>query len=94
MTRTSSNDDVRGPQLTIYRAAKADAGRCLDTFCHKICRREVKARAWAQVRRNDDAAGVERMNQVDVEKCRVSRVLEELGADPRGGRNRPHLGRR
>jgi group II intron reverse transcriptase/maturase len=94
MARTTANDEVRELQRTLYRAAKADPGRRFHVLYDKVCRRDVMAQAWDQVRRNHGAAGIDRMNLADVEKYGASQMLEELGADLREGRYRPLPGRR
>lgn len=90
----SVEDSVRALQHTLYRAAKADPGRRFHSLRDKIYRRDVLWRAWSDVRRNNGAAGVDRTTVAMVEQYGVSRMLDELAADLRGGRYRPLAARR
>lgn len=87
-------DKVRALQHKLYRAAKADPGRRFHALSDKVCRRDVLARAWFQVRRNDGAAGIDRITLADVEQYGVSRLLGELALDVREGSYRPLPARR
>lgn len=94
MARTTTTDNVRELQQTLYRAAKADPKRRFHALYDKVYRRDVMERAWDQVRRNRGAAGIDRISLTDVEQYGVSRLLDELAADLREGRYRPLPGRR
>jgi group II intron reverse transcriptase/maturase len=85
---------VRALQHALYRAAKADPGRRFHALWDKILRRDVLARAWFEVRRNDGAPGIDQVTLADVEEYGVARLLDELAADLRGGRYRPLPARR
>jgi group II intron reverse transcriptase/maturase len=87
-------DSVRALQHTLYRAAKADPGRRFHALGDKVYRRDVLQRAWAQVRRNSGAAGIDRTTIADVEQYGVSRLLDELAADLKVGAWRPLPARR
>src|SRR6516165_6441201 len=76
-------DPVRALQHTLYRAAKADPGRRFHALMDKVYRRDVLARAWHNVRRNDGAPGIDRVTLSAVEEYGVSRFLDELAADLR-----------
>lgn len=81
-------------QHALYRAAKADPGRRFHALSDKVYRRDVLWRAWASVRRNNGAAGIDRTTLADVEEYGVARLLDELAADLRDGRWRPVPARR
>jgi group II intron reverse transcriptase/maturase len=87
-------DSVRALQHTLYRAAKADPGRRFHALGDKVYRRDVLQRAWAQVRRNSGAAGIDRTTIADVEQYGVSRLLDELATDLKVGAWRPLPARR
>jgi RNA-directed DNA polymerase len=94
VARTTRQDKVRELQRTLYRAAKADPKRRFHALYDKIYRRDVLERAWELVRANRGAAGVDRQTIADVERCGVSRLLDELAVDLRDGRWRPLPARR
>jgi len=52
-------EKVRVLQRKLYRAAKAQPQRTFGVLFDKVCRLEVLCAAWAQVRRNRGAAGVD-----------------------------------
>ena len=60
-------DPVRALQHALYRAAKADPGRRFHALYDKVYRREVLQRAWAAVRVNDGAPGIDRTALADSE---------------------------
>jgi RNA-directed DNA polymerase len=64
-------DPVRALQHTLYRAAKADPGRRFHALRDKIFRRDVLWRAWATVRRNDGAPGIDRVTLGAVEEYEI-----------------------
>ena len=82
-------DPVRALQHTLYRAAKADPGRRFHALMDKVYRRDVLARAWFNVRRNDGAPGIDQVTLSAVEEYGVTRLLGELAADLQGGGYRP-----
>ena len=85
---------VRELQRTLYRAAKAEPGRRFHALHDKVHRRDVLERAWALVRANGGAAGIDGQTIHDVEHYGVSRMLDELAVDLRDGRWRPLPARR
>ncbi len=87
-------DPIRALQHTLYRAAKTDPGRRFHALHDKVLRRDVMWRAWVQVRRNDGAAGIDRVTLGAVEEYGVARLLDELVTDLRDGRWRPIPARR
>jgi retron-type reverse transcriptase len=87
-------DSVRALQHALYRAAKADPTRRFHGLFDKVSRGDVVDRAWAQVRRNRGAAGIDHTTLADVERYGVARLLDELAADLKEQRYRPLPARR
>lgn len=81
-------------QHALYRAAKADPGRRFHALRDKIFRRDVLWRAWVNVRRNNGAAGIDRITLAMVEEYGVTRLLDQLAADLRDGTYSPLPARR
>jgi len=94
VARTTKQDNVRELQRTLYRAAKADPGRRFHALYDKVYRKDVLERAWASVRANRGAAGIDQTTIADVERYGVTRLLDELAADLKDGRWRPLPARR
>ncbi|GAA3380693.1 hypothetical protein GCM10020367_69000 [Streptomyces sannanensis] len=76
-------DPVRALQHALYRAAKADPGRRFHALGDKVHRRDVLRRAWATVRRNNGAPGIDATTLVQVEEYGIDRLLDELAAEIR-----------
>lgn len=89
-----AEDKIRELQRKLYRAAKADPGRRFHALYDKVHRRDVLERAWWLVRRNDGAAGIDRITLAAVERYGVPRLLDELAADLGGETYRPLPARR
>lgn len=87
-------DRVRALQHVLYRAAKADPGRRFHALHDKVFRRDVMRRAWANVRRNNGAAGIDRITLAAVEEYGVDRLLDELATDLQHRRWQPLPARR
>jgi RNA-directed DNA polymerase len=81
-------------QHALYRAAKADPGRRFHALYDKVCRRDVLWRAWAAVRANNGAPGIDKITLAAVEEYGVDRLLGELAAELGEGRYRPLPARR
>ena len=81
-------------QHALYRAAKADPGRRFHALYDKARRRDVLWRAWAAVRRNNGAPGIDKITLAAVEEYGVDRLLGELASELREGRYRPLPARR
>jgi RNA-directed DNA polymerase len=81
-------------QHALYRAAKADPGRRFHALYDKVCRRDVLRRAWAVVRANNGAPGIDKITLAQVEEYGVTRLLGELASELREGRYRPLPARR
>jgi RNA-directed DNA polymerase len=82
-------DPVRALQHALYRAAKADPGRRFHALYDKVRRRDVLWRAWAAVRANNGAPGVDKVTLAAVEEYGIDRLLGELAAELEEGRYRP-----
>ena len=94
VARTAKPYKVRELQRTLYRAAKADPGRRFHALYDKVYRRDVLERAWALVRANRGAAGIDKQTIADVEQYGIAKLLDELAADLKDGRWRPLPARR
>ena len=66
-------DPVRALQHALYRAAKADPGRRFHALYDKVSRRDVLWRAWAAVRSNNGAPGIDKVTLAAVEEYGVAR---------------------
>lgn len=87
-------DRVRALQHVLYRAAKADPGRRFHALFDKVCRTDVLARAWAQVRRNNGAPGIDQVTVAEVKAYGEDRLLSQLSAALADGSWRPQAARR
>jgi RNA-directed DNA polymerase len=81
-------------QHALYRAAKADPGRRFHALYDKVRRRDVLWRAWAAVRSNNGAPGIDKVTLAAVEEYGVTRLLDELASELGEGRYRPLPARR
>ncbi|MBB5940455.1 group II intron reverse transcriptase/maturase, partial [Streptomyces zagrosensis] len=81
-------------QHALYRAAKADPGRRFHALGDKVHRRDVLRRAWAMVRRNNGAPGIDAITLTQVEEYGIDRLLDELATELKEGRWRPLPARR
>ena len=81
-------------QHALYRAAKADPGRRFHALWDKVFRRDVLWRAWAAVRSNNGAPGIDKVTLAAVEEYGVARLLDELASELRERRYRPLPARR
>ena len=87
-------DPVRALQHALYRAAKADPGRRFHALYDKVSRSDVLWRAWAAVRANNGAPGIDKTTLAAVEEYGVARLLDELAGELREKRYRPLPARR
>src|SRR6266545_2631543 len=94
MASATEQDRVRELQRALYRAAKAEPGRRFHALYDKVHRRDVLGRAWALVRANRGAAGIDRITLAQVERYGTDRLLDELAADLQGESYRPLPARR
>ncbi|MEU4769126.1 reverse transcriptase domain-containing protein [Actinosynnema sp. NPDC023794] len=90
----STMDSVRALQHALYRSAKTDPGRRFHALRDKVYRRDVLWRAWAAVRRNDGAPGIDGTTLADIEEYGVDRLLGEVAEELRNGQWRPSPARR
>ena len=87
-------DKVGELQEALYRAAKADVGRRFHALHDKLWRPDVLQEAWARVRANGGAPGVDGKTIEDYEREGVPLLLEGLARDLREGTYRPSALRR
>ena len=66
-SRTEGVDKVRALQRVLYRCAKQDPTRRFHALYDKVARSDVLRRAWAEVRKNRGAPGVDGVAIDDVE---------------------------
>ena len=69
-------------------------GRRFHALYDKVCRRDVLWRAWAAVRSNNGAPGIDKVTLAGVEEYGVDRLLGELASELKEGRYRPLPARR
>jgi RNA-directed DNA polymerase len=81
-------------QHALYRAAKADPGRRFHALYDKVRRRDVLRRAWAMVRANNGAPGIDKITLAAADEYGIDRLLGELAAELEEGRYRPLPARR
>jgi group II intron reverse transcriptase/maturase len=81
-------------QHALYRAAKADPGRRFHALYDKVSRSDVLQRAWAAVRSNNGAPGIDKVTLAAVEEYGVARLLGELASELEDKRYRPLPARR
>ncbi len=90
----SISDPVRALQHALYRSAKADPGRRFHALHDKVYRRDFMVRAWAAVRANNGAPGIDNITLAEVEEYGVDRLLGKLAEDVRNRKWRPLPARR
>jgi len=81
-------------QRALYVAAKRSAGRRFHALYDKLYREDILARAWAEVKANRGAAGVDGQTLADIEARGVDRFLAEIRAELEARRYRPQPARR
>jgi RNA-directed DNA polymerase len=72
-------------QHALYRSAKADPGRRFHALGDKIHRRDVLRCAWAMVRADNGAPGIDSTTLAAVEEYGIDRLLGELVHELRQG---------
>jgi RNA-directed DNA polymerase len=82
-------EKVRELQDALYRAAKANAERRFHALYDKVGRADVLAEAWAQVRANGGAAGVDGKTIEEIEEEGVPQLLTKLANELRERTYRP-----
>jgi RNA-directed DNA polymerase len=94
MTANHTRNTTRELQRALYVAAKRSAGRRFHALYDKVCRKDILARAFAEVKANKGAAGVDGQTLADIEARGVDSFLEELRAELLARRYRPQAVRR
>lgn len=94
MTANHTTTTVQQLQRALYRAAKRSRGRRFHALYDKLSRPDILARAWAEVRANRGAAGVDGETLATIEARGVDRFLDELRTTLVERRYRPQPVRR
>lgn len=94
VTANSTRDTTRQLQRALYLAAKRSAGRRFHVLYDKVLRKDILARAWAEVKANKGAAGVDGQTLADIEVRGVDAFLDEIHAELLTRRYRPQAVRR
>lgn len=76
-------------QRKLYCAAKADGNRRFGILFDKVHRMDILEVAWAKVRANRGAPGVDRQTFEDIETYGVAKFLAELQEELHSGKYRP-----
>jgi RNA-directed DNA polymerase len=84
----------RTPSQELYLAAKRSPERRFHALWDRIHRRDVRQRAWQQVRENRGSAGVDRITITEIEEGGVEAFLDGLEAELKAECYRPGLARR
>ena len=85
---------ARELQRALYVAAKRSARRRFHALYDKVYRKDILERAWAEVKANHGAAGVDGQTLADIEARGVDSFLEEIATELRIRRYRPRPARR
>ena len=80
---------VRKLQTVLHAKAKEEPGRRFHALVDKVWREDFLLAAWALVRRNGGAAGVDGVTVADIEAYGVERWIGELSRDLRDGTYKP-----
>ena len=80
---------VRKLQTVLHAKAKEEPGRRFHALVDKVWREDFLRAAWALVRRNGGAAGVDGVTVADVKAHGVERWVGELSRDLRDGTYKP-----
>lgn len=86
---TDGVDSVRALQRVLYRCAKQQPERRFHALYDKVARSDVLRRAWAEVRTNRGAPGVDDVSIDDVAAAGVESLLDELAEALRTRTYRP-----
>ena len=87
--RLTGSERVRKLQTMLHAKAKAEPGRRFHALADKVWRADFLREAWAEVRRNGGAAGVDGETVARIEARSVERWLGELSRDLRDGSYAP-----
>ena len=94
MTANHTMTKARELQRALYVAAKRSARRRFHTLYDKVYREDILARAWAEVKANGGAAGVDGQTLAEIETRGVDRFLEQIATELQARRYRPRAARR
>jgi RNA-directed DNA polymerase len=94
VTANPTMTKARQLQRALYLAAKRSAGRRFHALYDKVYREDILARAWAEVKANRGAAGVDGQTLADIEARGVNSFLAELSAELQARHYRPRPARR
>ena len=94
MTANHTMNTVQELQRALYRAAKRSPRRRFHALYDKVSRPDILARAWAEVKANRGAAGVDGDSIAAIEARGVDTFLEELRTELVGHRYRSQPVRR
>lgn len=92
--RADGPDRVRALQRVLYRSAKQNPERRFHALFDKVARSDVMRRAWADVRANKGAPGVDGVDIDAIEGSGAEVFLEGLAVELRTGTYRPKALRR
>ena len=85
---------ARQLQRALYVAAKRSAGRRFHALYDKVSREDILAQAWAEVKANQGAAGVDGQTLAEIEARGVDQFLTEIRTELQARRYRPQPARR
>ncbi len=94
VTANHTMTKARELQRALYVAAKHSARRRFHALYDKVHRKDILARAWAEVKASRGAAGVDGQTLADIEARGVDSFLEEIATELRARRYRPRAARR
>ena len=94
MTANHTRNKAQELQRALYLAAKRSAGRRFHALYDKVYREDVLARAWAEVKANRGAPGVDGVTIADIEARGEAEFLVELAAELEAHRYRAQPVRR
>jgi len=94
VTANHTMTKARELQRALYVAAKRSARRRFHALYDKVYRKDILARAWAEVKANQGAAGADGQSLADIEARGVDSFLEEVRAELQARRYRPQAVRR
>lgn len=87
--QTHGMDAVRALQWVLYRSAKSDPARRFHAVYGHVARSNVLWRAWADVRANRGAPGVDGVTIDDIERRGTAEFLQRLAEQLRQQTYRP-----
>ena len=89
VTANHIGDKARELQRALYLAAKRSAGRRFHALYDKVYRKDILAGAWAEVKANEGAPGVDGVTIADIEAQGEEEFLAELQTELMERRYRP-----